>query len=292
MSACWINGNLTVPEHATVSVYDHGLLYGDGVFEGIRFYYQQPFYLQQHLQRLFDSARACALSIPYNLEQLTQASKDTVAASNLENGYIRILVTRGVGNLGIDPRKCDKATVIVIVDEIQMGADSEQGLDIIIASTRRLPVDGLDPRIKSLNYLNHILAKTEANHAGAAEAVLLNQQGHVCEGSSDNLFMVKNRTLYTPPVSDGALDGITRGCVLTLAQQLDIRCQVSSLAPYDLYSADECFLTGTAVELLPVRSIDKRAMTHCPGPIFQQIQQAFSDHINQQCRGEQHRQQA
>jgi len=268
---------------ASVSVYDHGLLYGDGVFEGIRFYHGSAFYLQQHLQRLFDSAKFCALDIPYHLNELQSAVADTITASQLHDGYLRLVVTRGAGGLGIDPTRCVKPNVFIIADQIHIAnADARaQGVSVIVAHTRRLPLDGLDPRVKSLNYLNHILAKIEANHAGASEAIMLNQQGHVSEGSADNVFVVKNGKLYTPPVSDGALDGVTRGVVLQLAQRLGIESCERSLGVYDLYVADECFLSGTAVELLPVREIDQRPISACPGPVFSALRHAFEAFVRE-----------
>lgn len=282
MTACWQNGSLMAAEQAQISVYDHGLLYGDGVFEGIRFYHGKAFYLDEHLQRLFDSAKVCALVIPYSLEELAQAVNATIDMAGMENGYLRLVVTRGVGGLGIDPRRCERANVFILADHIQLSASDarDNGLAVIVAHTRRLPLDGLDPRVKSLNYLNHILAKIEANHAGADEAILLNQQGHVAEGSADNVFIVKNGRLFTPPLSDGALDGITRSIVLHLARQLGISHEERSLGVYDLYVADECFLSGTAMEIIPVRSVDQRKLNACPGPVYRRLQHAFRDLID------------
>jgi len=284
---------MVAPQAATVSVYDHGLLYGDGVFEGIRFYHGRAFCLNEHLQRLFDSAHVCALSIPYSAGELHDAVLQTIAASQLNDGYVRLVVTRGVGGLGIDPRRCKSATVFIIADNIQIQANDalEKGIRVIIAHTRRLPLDGLDPRVKSLNYLNHIMAKMEANQAGAAEAIMLNQLGHVSEGSSDNVFIVKNQVLITPPVSDGALDGITRATIMELARELKIETKLCSIAPYDLYVADECFISGTAVELVPVKEIDGRQLAHCPGPVFTRLQQAFMQRVSEvkQLDASQHR---
>jgi len=279
MTACWHNGTLVAADQAQVSVYDHGLLYGDGVFEGIRFYRGKAFYLREHLRRLYDSAKVCALEIPYNMDELAQAVEATIDAAEMENGYLRLVVTRGIGGLGIDPRRCERATVFILADHIQLSSEEarHKGLELIVAHTRRLPLDGLDPRVKSLNYLNHILAKIEANHAAADEAVMLNQQGHVAEGSADNVFIVKNDKLLTPPLSDGALDGITRSIILQLAGQLGIAHEERSLGVYDLYVADECFLSGTAMEIAPVRSIDRRVINACPGPVYLLLQQAFSE---------------
>lgn len=276
---CWMNGHLVAPDQARVSVYDHGLLYGDGVFEGIRFYRGQAFRLEAHLQRLQPSARALALPLPYSLEQIAKAVAEVIAASPSPDGYMRIVVTRGVGPLGIDPSRCASPSLFILANRLKMVSDAarEKGARVIIAATRRLGPDGLDPRIKSLNYLNHILARMEANHAGADEAILLNSAGRVTEGSADNVFIVKGSVLLTPPVIEGALDGITRQVVLELAHSLGIPARESPLAPYDLYTAEECFLTGTGAELIPVAGVDGRAMSHCPGPIYRRLASAFRE---------------
>lgn len=278
---CWLNGTIMPAHDATISVFDHGLLYGDGVFEGIRFYNRRSFRLQEHLLRLQRSARAIALQMPYTLAQMADFITATVNAATFDNGYLRVVITRGAGSLGIDPRNCGQPTFFIIADTLQMvrAEAREQGARLIIASTRRLPVDGLDPRVKSLNYLNHILARIEANQAGMDEAILLNRNGHVAEGTADNIFIVHNDVLLTPPVSDGALEGITRNLIIELAQRNGIPLQEKSLAPYDLHTADEVFLTGTGAELIPVREIDGRAMTRCPGPRFRQLQELFSAQV-------------
>ena len=283
---CWMEGKIHPLSEARISVRDHGLLYGDGVFEGVRFYHGTPFMLREHLQRLQDSARAIGLDCPWQPEELTDIVMQVVAAFSEAQGYLRILLTRGEGALGIDPRSCTQPQLIVIADRLQMidPAVRKQGANLIIASTRRLPADGLDPRIKSLNYLNHILARMEANHAGAHEAVLLNTRGQVAEGTADNLFVVKKGVLLTPPVTDGALEGITRQLMLNLAREDGLAAREQSLAPYDLYTAEECFLTGTGAELIPVRSIDGRKPRQCPGPVYQQLSGCFRHHIEQQCR--------
>lgn len=275
---CWLNDTIVAAADASISVFDHGLLYGDGVFEGLRFYRRRVFRLTAHLQRLRYSAQALGLSIPLDDTALTRAIEQLVAAFAADDGYLRLVVTRGVGPLGLDPSRCHTPTVFIIVDSLSLlgAAKRQRGAELIIAATRRLGADGLDPRIKSLNYLNHILARMEANHAGADEAILLNAQGRVCEASSENIFIVHAGRLLTSPVIDGALDGITRHVVIELAKQLSIPVQENSLAPYDLYNADECFLTGTGAELIPVRMIDGRVLPRCPGPIYQRIQQAFS----------------
>jgi branched-chain amino acid aminotransferase len=281
---CWLNGTLVAPEQARVSVFDHGLLYGDGVFEGIRFYQRKAFRLQPHLERLRLSARAIALEIPYGLDALTQAVLDTVAAAAEPNGYLRVVVTRGPGPLGIDPSRCYSPQVFIIADRLQLVSERvrSEGAKVIIAATRRLGPDGLDARIKSLNYLNHILARMEATHAGADEAILLNSAGRIAEGSADNIFIVKKGELLTPPVIEGALDGITRQVVLELAEKLNIKSRETPLAPYDLYTADECFLTGTGAELIPVAYADGRAIPECPGAIYQRLAVAFKGLVSEE----------
>jgi branched-chain amino acid aminotransferase len=281
---CWRNGQIVPLEQATVSVFDHGLLYGDGVFEGIRFYNGRAFRLQAHLERLFLSARAIALSIPYSIEQLTHAVIETISAAPEINGYLRLVVTRGPGPLGIDPSRCHSPVVFVIADRLQLVSERvrSEGAKVIIAATRRLGADGLDPRIKSLNYLNHILARMESTHAGADEAILLNNAGRIAEGSADNIFIVQRGELLTPPVIEGALDGITRQVVLELAEKLSIKAREIPLAPYDLFTADECFLTGTGAELIPVGYADGRKIPECPGPIYSRLAAAFRELVNQE----------
>ncbi|WGS87236.1 branched-chain-amino-acid transaminase [Methylomonas sp. UP202] len=284
-SVTWLNGQLLPTEQATVPVNDHGLLYGDGVFEGIRFYKRRAFRLQRHLQRLQLSARAIALAIPLSTEELNAVIERLIEAFADDDGYIRLMVTRGAGPLGLNPNSCSQPNVIAIADQLTMIAIAEQqaGARLIVSSVRRLPADGLDPRIKSLNYLNHILAKIEANHAGADEAILLNGQGRVAEGTADNIFIVRNGRLLTPPCSEGALEGITRELVLKLAQDNGIETREQPLGVYDLYAADECFLTGTGAELIPVASIDCRSLPNCPGLVFRHLQQAFRRTIDQEC---------
>jgi branched-chain amino acid aminotransferase len=265
-------------------VFDHGLLYGDGVFEGIRFYNGKAFRLQAHLERLILSARAIALVIPYNIEALTQAVVETIAVAPTKNGYMRMVVTRGVGPLGIDPSRCHSPQLFIIADSLHMVSERvrSEGAKVIIAATRRLGADGLDPRIKSLNYLNHILARMEATHAGADEAILLNSAGRIAEGSADNIFIVKKGELLTPPVIEGALDGITRQVVLELAEKLGIKFRETPLAPYDLFTADECFLTGTGAELIPVGFADGRPIPQCPGPLYSRLSAGFKELVNQE----------
>ena len=284
---CWIDGSILPAAEAKVSVFDHGFLYGDGVFEGVRFYNGKAFRLPLHLKRLQRSAQALQLAIPLSADELAQAVAQLIAASPLTDGYLRIIVTRGVGVLGINPTTCKQPGVIIIADQLQMVSDAQraQGVRAIIASTRRLTPDRLDSRIKSLNYLNAILARMEANYAGVEEAILLNDRGCVAEGTADNLFIVSDGVLLTPPATEGALAGITRQTVLELAVANGIPAREAILTPYDLYNADECFLTGTGAKLIPVREIDGRKIAECPGTRYQQLTQAFSTLIQQETGG-------
>ena len=281
MAAYWLNGELVPREKACVSLFDHGLLYGDGVFEGIRFYNGGAFMLQQHLRRLFQSAAAVMLNVPYSYEELTQAIADTIVAFGEASGYIRLVITRGEGLLGVDPQSCAAPTVFIIADHLHMLSQTarDKGLRAIIVSTRRVPNVSWDARIKSLNYLNNVLARMEARNANADEAILLNQAGNVAEGALNNVFVVRDNTLLTPPTSDGALQGVTREVILQLARENDIRTEQHSLTPYDLYTADECFLTGTGIELVAVREVDGRPLGACPGPVFSRIQDLFRDFV-------------
>ena len=266
---------------ARVSVFDHGLLYGDGVFEGIRFYNGHPFRLAAHLRRLADSARALHLKLPYSAAELERAVLEVIAAFAEPDGYLRLVATRGEGKLGIDPSSCPRATVFIIADTLALvGGDVRQrGAKLVVAATRSLAPDGLDPRVKSLNYLNRILARIEATQAGADEAVLLNSQGRVSEGTAENIFIVRYGTLSTPPPSDGALAGITRQAVMEIAAALNIPCQENSLTPFDLYAADECFLTGTGAELIPVHSIAGRLLP-ADRPTFARLQDNFAQLVH------------
>ncbi|MCP3666833.1 MAG: branched-chain-amino-acid transaminase [Gammaproteobacteria bacterium] len=278
----WINGQIVPKREAVVPVMDHGLLYGDGVFEGICFYQRMPFLLEPHLNRLSNSAKVIGLEIPYDQQQLAAGIKDLIDTSSLERGYLRLLVTRGEGALGLDPRSCSQPNVIIILGSASM-VENEQlarGMDLIIASTRRLSPDGLDPRVKSLNYLNHIMARMEAMQAGVDEAVLLNREGRVTEGSVENIFVVKEGLLKTPPSTDGALEGITRNLVMELARQADIQVAECSMTSYDLYTADECFLTGTLAGLVPVRSVDGRKVGVVAGSVYANLRQAFEKVTN------------
>lgn len=273
---CWLNGRLMPAAEASVSVLDHGLLYGDGVFEGIRFYHRRAFRQTAHLRRLADSARALALELRMDAASLSVAIDEVTAATPWESGYLRLVVTRGTGALGLDPRSCAKPSIFIIADTLRlMSEQSHRGARLILAATRRLGADGLDPRIKSLNYLNPILARLEANHVGADEAIMLNAAGRVAEGTADNIFIVRDQRLLTPPVTEGALDGVTRGLVLELVSAAGIESAERPLAPYDLHTADECFLTGTAAELVPVAEIDGRPLRQCPGPVYTELAARF-----------------
>ena len=256
----YLDGNYVPSEEAKVSVFDHGLLYGDGVFEGIRVYGGRIFRLDQHLDRIFNSAKAIMLQIPLTREQLVEACCETCRQNKLKDGYIRLVVTRGVGYLGLNPFRCKNPTVFIIADRIELYPEEvyRKGLKLITASTQRTNPSAMSPSIKSLNYLNNILAKIEAVNAGTFEAIMLNAQGHVAECTGDNIFIIRSSKLETPPVSAGALIGITRQVVIELAAKRKIAVSEPNLTRYDLTTADEVFLTGTAAEIVPVSSIDGR----------------------------------
>lgn len=256
----FLNGKLVNKEKAKVSVFDHGLLYGDGVFEGIRSYNCLVFKLKEHIDRLYNSAHAILLKIPMAKEQMIKAITDTLKANNLRDAYIRVVITRGQGDLGLDPRKCKSPTVFIITDKIVLYPDElyRKGLSIVTVPTRRNIPEALSPQIKSLNYLNNILAKIEAINFNVEEALMLNQDGFVAECTGDNIFMIKNHTLITPPAAAGVLVGITRQVVLDLSSKLGLITKECLITRYDLFNADEVFLTGTAAEIIPVVSIDGR----------------------------------
>ena len=279
MKACWLNGELIDPDEARVSVFDHGLLYGDGVFEGIRFYRGVPFRLDAHLRRLEQSARALSLELPYARAELAEATRATAAATAEQEGYLRLVVTRGEGALGVDPRSCGRPTVFVLADRLRIvdAAVRERGARLIVASVRRLGVDEIDPRIKSLNYLNQILARLEANQAGVDEALLLNRDGFIAEGTVANLFLAVDGVLLTPPTTDGALDGITRQVVLEVARRLNIPCREQRLAVYDILNADEAFLTGTGAELIPVGQVQGQSLGSGERPLFTRLERGFRE---------------
>jgi branched-chain amino acid aminotransferase len=284
MSKVWINGKLFDKAEAKISVFDHGLLYGDGVFEGIRIYAGKVFRLREHLDRLYESARHIFLEIPFPREQIAQAVLDTVQANAKQEGYIRLVVTRGPGTLGLDPRKCSEPQVIIIVDDISLyPPDSyEKGLRVITASVIRNHPNALNPRIKSLNYLNNILAKIEAERAGCPEAIMLNHNGEVAECTADNIFLVKHGILRTPHLAAGILEGVTRNLVLELAREAKIPVQETALTRHDVYSADECFLTGTAAEVAPIVECDGRPIGNGkPGPLTRQLRERFQQRVRQ-----------
>lgn len=273
----WMDGELLPAAEARISVLDHGLLYGDGVFEGIRFHGKRVFRLSSHLRRLHASAQAIALRIPLDGASLTQAIQDTVDAFADDDGYIRLLVTRGVGALGISTQGCDDPKVIIIVDQVAVVPPERRaaGLRLASVATRRAAVDVLDPRIKSLNYLGSVMARMEAQLAGADEALMLNQSGHVTEGAAENLFVVRDNALYTPPTATGALAGITRGAIMEVARDHRIPVHEAQLSRYDVYTADECLLCGTGAGILPVREVDGRVLRHCPGPVTERLMEGY-----------------
>ncbi len=276
----YVNGKFVPKEEASVSVYDHGFLYGDGVFEGIRVYTGRIFKLDAHVARIFESAQALRIEIPMSREQMTEAIVETVRRSGLRDAYIRPVVSRGAGDLGIDPRKCPRASVVIIVDTIQLYPEEayRKGLRIVTTSTRQRPVDVLNPRIKTCNYLNNILARIECNLAGADEGLMLTAQGYVAECTADNIFCVRKGKVLTPPLHLGILEGITRQTVLGLCATVGIPATEQILTLHDLYTADECFLTGTGAELGPVVEVDGRKIgTGQPGPITHRILTAFRE---------------
>jgi branched-chain amino acid aminotransferase len=277
-SKIWIDGELVAMADAKVSVYDHGLLYGDGVFEGIRLYNGKIFEPDAHMKRLYDSAKAIRLSIPITPQQLLAAIDQTAKANNFTDCYVRAVVTRGVGYLGLNPNRCPKPSVIIITDLIELYPREtyEKGMAIITATVIRSHPNALSPRIKSLNYLNNILAKIEATDAGVHEALMLNGEGNVAECTADNIFIVQGGRVLTPMTSDGILEGITRAVIIQLCSKLQIPCVEKTIQRHDLYIADECFLTGTGAEVVPVTRIDGRAIgTGAPGPITRRLIEAF-----------------
>lgn len=279
----FIDGKYCDEQDAKVSVFDHGLLYGDGVFEGIRAYNGRVFKLREHIDRLFDSAKAILLDIPMSHADLMQATVETCRQNNLREGYIRLVVTRGVGTLGLNPNKCKRGSVIIIADKIQVYPPEmyENGMAIVTVATVRNLHSALNPAIKSLNYLNNILAKIEANNAGVEEAIMLNSEGYVSECTADNLFLVKGNQLLTPPLAAGALYGITRGTVMELARADGMQVSEPNLTRYDVFIADECFLTGTGAEVIPVTKVDGRVIgTGKPGHITKKLTEKYRALVN------------
>jgi len=270
----FIDGKFYGERDAKVSVFDHGLLYGDGVFEGIRAYNGRVFKLKEHVDRLYQSAHAILLEIPMSRPEMCRAVVETIRANKLKDSYIRLVVTRGVGSLGLNPRSCKQPSVIIIAGKIQVYPPAlyARGMEIVAVPTVRSLHSAVNPAIKSLNYLNNILAKIEANNAGVEEAVMLNSGGYVAECTADNLFIVKQGALFTPPLSAGALYGITRATVIELAEQAGVKVTEPNLTRYDLFNADECFVSGTGAEIMPVVKIDGRAIgTGKPGPLTKKL---------------------
>ena len=281
----YLNDQWLEQEEAKISVFDHGLLYGDGIFEGIRLYDGCVFKLEEHLDRLAYSAKSILLEYPWSNDYISNAVCETCRKNNLSNGYIRLVITRGVGNLGLNPRLCKNPQLIIIADNIQLYPESyyQSGLKIITAATRRINPSALPPMVKSLNYLNNILAKIEALNAGTMEALMLNDQGYVAECTGDNIFIVHEDRLITPPSSAGALQGITRNVIIEIAKELGISVHEGNLTRYDLWNADEFFLTGTAAEVIPVVQLDGRLIgSGKPGDITMKFLKLFKEKVNRE----------
>jgi len=271
----YIDGRFLPRSEAKISVYDHGLLYGDGVFEGIRAYNGLVFKLDEHIERLYHSAKSIELDIPMSQKDMKKTILETIRRNGLRDAYVRVVVTRGVGDLGLDPRKCPTPSVIIIADRITLW--KEKSLKAVTASTRRNALTALNPMIKSLNYLNNILAKLEANRANVSEAIMLNQQGLVCEGTGDNIFIVKDKIIATPPPSASILVGVTRNAVIELAAKEGLRVEQRDITVHELYNADEAFFTGTAAEVTPLVEVDARKIGNGePGPITRKLMEKFN----------------
>ncbi len=276
----YIDGKFYSESNAKVSVFDHGLLYGDGIFEGIRFYNGRVFRLEQHLERLWNSARSICLSIPMSRQEMTEALLETIRQNHLRDGYIRLVITRGVGNLGLNPEQCKNPSVIIIVATIALYHEDfyRKGLNIVTVATRRSNPASLNPAVKSLNYLNNVMARIEANLAGADEALMLNDAGNVAECTADNVFIIKHGQIFTPPIVAGALQGITRSVVFDIAAEFDLKVIEADFTRHDIFVADECFLTGTAAEIIPVVKADGRVIGNGkPGPITTRIIARFRE---------------
>ena len=277
----YIDGKFYPKSEAKISVYDHGLLYGDGVFEGIRAYNGIVFHLKEHIDRLYRSAHPIFLEIPLTKAELTEALLETLRKNNLKDAYIRLVVTRGVGDLGLDPRRCPKPTVIIITEPtlvLHSPEKLEKGISTVITWVRRNSVDAATHELKSLNYLNSILGKIEANNSGVDEAICLDKAGFVCEGVGENIFIVQDGKLLTPPLSSGALDGITRAFVINLAEKMGIEVIERNITPNELFTADEAFFTGTAAEVAPIHDVNGRVIgAGKQGPVTKRIMQKFMD---------------
>lgn len=280
----WLDGQLVEKADAKISVFDHGLLYGDGVFEGIRVYGRDIFQPRAHLERLFYSATKIRLTIPYTREELLAAMKQCVEANDVDDGYFRLVVTRGVGNLGLNPFQCSRASVFVILDQLRMYTDEmyEKGMPVIIAKTvRRTSATMLDPSVKSLNYLNNILAKIECVDAGVLEVLMRNDRGDICEASGDNVFIVRKGVVKTPSPEAGFLLGVTRGVVMHLARREGLKVEETTIAPQDVLEADECFLTGTGAEVIAVTKVDDKIIGDGKvGPITRKLLAAFRKFVH------------
>ncbi len=277
----YINGEYFSKEDAKISVFDHGLLYGDGVFEGIRIYNGRIFKLEEHLNRLKESAQYIMLKLPISLEEITKATVETVRKNNLKDGYIRLILTRGSGSLGLNPYKCSSPQLIIIADTIALYPEElyEKGMKIITVPTQRNMSEAVSPRVKSLNYLNNILAKIEAINCGFEEAVMLNKYGFVAECTGDNIFIIKDNVLLTPPAYMGALEGITRNTIMELATENKISVKQRVMSRHDLFCADECFLTGSAAEIIPVTCIDGREIGNGkPGATTLKLKSLFNEY--------------
>ncbi|MDQ0208038.1 branched-chain-amino-acid transaminase [Alkalicoccobacillus murimartini] len=278
----YIDGSFVPKHEAKISVYDHGFLYGDGVFEGIRVYSRNIFRLREHLTRLYDSAKSIMLSIPYTMDELISIIVETLNKNQLTDAYIRLIVSRGIGNLGLDPASCSNPQLIVIAESLSIFPRElyNTGLEIVTVATRRSRSDVLSPKVKSLNYLNNILVKIEAGLAGVNEALMLNDQGYVAEGSADNVFIIKGKNILTPPGYVGALEGITRNAIMELASRLGYQVKEEPFTRHDVYTADEVFLTGTAAEVIAVIKVDGRVIGEgIPGPITNQLLEAFREMV-------------
>lgn len=285
MSQQWIylNGEFVTKENAKVSVFDHGFLYGDGIFEGIRIYDGNIFKCKEHLERLYDSAKSITLNIPLTIKEMEEALVETIRRNGLRDGYIRLVVSRGDGNLGLDPNRCLRPNIVIIVEQLQLYPEEayKNGLTIVSVSTRRNIPDALNPKIKSLNYLNNILAKIQSNLVGAGEALMLNNEGYVAECTGDNIFIVKNGVIYTPPTYLGALEGITREAIIELCAKLGYVLKEEPFGLHDVYVADEVFLTGTAAEVIAVREVDSRIIGEGKaGPITTHLLQEYRKIVN------------
>ena len=274
----YLNGEFVDKDKALVSVYDHGYLYGDGIFEGIRAYKGCIFALREHIERLYYSAKTLMIDMPVTIEEMEKIVADTLVINNLEDAYIRLVISRGAGDLGLDPRKCSKPTLVVIADKIKLYPEEfyQKGLEVVTASVRRTPVDSFNGKVKSLNYLNNIMARIEANNAGAGEAIMLNHDGYIAECSADNIFIIKDKEIFTPAPHLGLLKGITRDSIIKVARSQGLNVYETIFTTHDVYNADEVFLTGTGAEVVAVVRADKRIIGNgLPGPITLSLRENY-----------------